>query len=350
MAAESRLSDPRGEALRAFLETAGWWDGTITPLAGDASNRRYFRVVKGSDHAVLMDAPPDRGEDVRPFVRMTEHLRGAGLSAPALLAQDPDAGFLLLEDLGDDLFARLLERSPTDETDLYAAAVDLLADALPPAGPEIAAAYDWEVLLREARAAPDWYLAGVTGQSPSADLLAEFADLLASALTPVRDDRSCLVLRDYHAENLLWLPERIGAARVGLLDYQDALCGHPAYDLVSLLEDARRDTAPTLQESMVSRYLAKRADIEPRAFRAAYAALGAQRNLKIVGYFARLSMRDSKDRYLDLIPRVWQHLTRDLAHGDLAALRRFVERHLPSPEPSRLAAIRARPTGPQPTP
>lgn len=340
------MTDPRDAARTSFLEGAGWGEADATPLAGDASNRRYYRLVGRAGRAVLMDAPSGSGEDVRPFIAVTRRLRGACLSAPEILAQDTTSGFLLLEDLGDDLYARVLEREPQVEADVYAAAVDLLAEALPAPEPGAAPPYDWSVLLREASAAPDWYARGATGEAPSADIGAEFSSLLRAALGPAEAARGALVLRDYHAENLLWLPERGGAARVGLLDYQDALLGHPAYDLVSLLEDARRDTPEALQEAMLARYLARRPDAEPDAFRAAYAALGAQRNLKIVGYFARLSMRDGKQRYLDLIPRVWAHLMRDLAADGLAPLRRFVERHMPAPEPAVLTRIAAHPREP----
>ena len=186
----------------------------------------------------------------------------------------------------------------------------------------------------------EWWAPGASGVPFAADALAEFDALVGEAVAPVAAAREATVLRDYHAENLIWLPERAAAARVGLLDYQDALAGHAAYDLVSLLEDARRDTTPELREAMLARYLDRRG-IAPDPFRAALAALGAQRNLKIVGIFARLALRDGKPRYLGLVPRVWAHLLRDLAHPDLAALRRFVARHVPAPERPALGRIAA---------
>ncbi|GMG82912.1 phosphotransferase [Paralimibaculum aggregatum] len=325
--------------ISGFLDRAGWGAAALAPLAGDASARRYLRLAMGADRAVLMDAPPAAGEDIRPFAAVTGWLRAAGLSAPEILAADAEAGLLLLEDLGDALLARVAAAESAAEPALYAAAVDLLAAALP-TPPDSLAPYDMAVLQREAGLALDWYLAA--GDVPPArDMRAEYEELLAEALATVAGARDTLVLRDYHAENLIWLPDRAGPARVGLLDYQDALAGHAAYDLVSLLEDARRDTAPELQAAMRARYLDARPDLDRESFAAAYAALGAQRNLKIVGIFARLCLRDGKPRYLELIPRVWRHLARDLSHPALAPLADWVARRLPPPEPARLARLAA---------
>lgn len=338
---------PRGEALRKaamrsrndligeFVARSGWGDAALGPLAGDASNRRYLRLARSGEQAVLMDAPPERGEDVRPFAAVTDALRTRDLSAPAVIARDAGHGFLLLEDLGDAIYARICERDSSLERPIYEAAVDLLAslraaptDALPP--------YDAATLAREAALLTEWW---VPDASP--DLRAEYLGLMAEATADMAGARDALVLRDYHAENLIWLPERIGDARVGLLDYQDALLGHPAYDLVSLLEDARRDLSPGLAEAMAARFLAARSDLDAEEFHAAYDALGAQRNAKIVGIFARLSRRDGKPRYVDLIPRVWAHLMRDLSSDRLAPLRRFVEKHVPEPNADTLARAKA---------
>ncbi len=197
------------------------------------------------------------------------------------------------------------------------------------------------MLAREAALVREWWLPAATGAAPSPELAAEFDGLVAQATATVEPVREVLVLRDYHGDNLIWLPERAGVARIGLLDYQDALAGHAAYDLMSLLEDARRDTSLELREAMIARYLGRRPELDGAAFRAAYAALGAQRNLKIVGIFARLAIRDGKPRYLDLIPRVWGHLMRDLADPALAPLAGWVARHLPPPEPATLARVAA---------
>jgi aminoglycoside/choline kinase family phosphotransferase len=342
----------RNAEIAAFLGAAGWHMGAARPLAGDASNRRYLRLGHDSARpaAVLMDAPPERGEDVRPFVAVTHWLRQNGFSAPAIAAADTGRGFLLLEDLGDDLYTRLLAAAPRRETELYEAAVDLLAELAAIEAPAVLGPkdcrvvlpqYDGAVLTREAALIREWWMPAATGATPSADLGAEFDGLVAAATATVEPVRDVLVLRDYHADNLVWLPQRSGSARVGLLDYQDALAGHAAYDLVSLLEDARRDTSPELREAMIGRYLGRRCDVDPAAFRAAYAALGAQRNLKIVGIFARLAVRDAKPRYLDLIPRVWGHLMRDLSHPELVPLAGWVARHVPPPEPVTLARVAA---------
>ncbi|QPH52755.1 aminoglycoside phosphotransferase family protein [Pontivivens ytuae] len=309
--------------IAAFLERAGHGGAPCSMLAGDASNRRYLRV----GGMVLMDAPAEKGEDVRPFLDVTRRLRAGGFSAPEVLAEDAEAGLLLLEDLGDALFARVTGR--VDEVALYEAAVDALAgiqadvsaDGLPP--------YDEATYLREARLLTDWYLPA-RGVSLQAAEIAAYEALVAEACAALKA-APVIVLRDYHAENLLWLPERAGAARVGLLDYQDALAGHPAYDVVSLLEDARRDTSEELQKAMIRRFL-DRTGASEEAFARAYAVLGAQRNLKIIGIFSRLDRRDGKPAYLAHQPRVWAHLQRDLAHPALAGLRAWVARHVPAPE------------------
>ncbi|MFV0474778.1 MAG: aminoglycoside phosphotransferase family protein [Pikeienuella sp.] len=335
----------RAALKRDFLARAGWGGAAISPLAGDASNRRYERAAMGGRRAVLMDAPAERGEDIARFLAFTAWLRDLGLSAPEVFAAEADAGFALIEDLGDALFARAAAARPELEEELYAAAVDLLPRlASPPASVSWAGApapvepYDHAVLEREAMLALDWWAKGA-GAAPSADLAAEYAGLIRAACADVADARDHLALRDYHAENLIWLPERRGDARVGLLDYQDALAGHAAYDLVSLLEDARRDTSAALREAMIARHL-RASDMDAEGFRAAYAALGAQRNLKIVGIFARLRLRDGKPQYLDLIPRVWAHLARDLAHPRLAPLADFVRRRIPAPDAAALARVK----------
>ena len=336
-----RLPVPVGRGCRAalrdaLLDRAGWGSARAEPLAGDASLRRYERLRRGEEAAVLMDAPPDAGEDVRPFLAIARHLAELGLSAPRVLAADEGAGFLLLEDLGDDLYARLLSRSDEGlERALYQAAVDLLAELHRHPAPAGIAAYGPEVMADRAALAWRWYRRGVAGDAGDAAGAERAVRDMLEQLAPETD---VLVLRDYHAENLLWLPEREGVARVGLLDFQDALAGHRAYDLVSLLEDARRDVAAALREAMIARYIAA-TGLDEASFRAAAAALGAQRNLRIIGVFARLSMHYGRPRYVDLIPRVWAHLGRDLDHPWLEPLRR-VAATLPEPTPERLARLK----------
>ncbi|MBX2853551.1 MAG: phosphotransferase [Rhodobacteraceae bacterium] len=342
---------PRTEAADAFLIDAGWSGANRAPLAGDASNRRYERV-RHPEHgdAVLMDAPPNRGEDVRPFAAITELLRGWGFSAPQLFAADADAGFLLLEDLGDDLYARVVDMAPSQERALYARAIDALAMLKRQTPPQQAegwgashqlAPYNAEALLQEAALAVEWWTPAARGAEVSGAEHTDFLGEIDNACAGVAQAQEVLTLRDYHAENLIWRPERAGVAAVGLLDYQDALVGHPAYDLASLLEDARRDVAPDFAETLIAAYLVRAEVDEPDAFRAAYAALAAQRNLKIIGIFARLWLRDGKKRYLAHIPRVWRYLEGDLAAPGLESLRGWVSRHIPAPTPEALARVAA---------
>jgi aminoglycoside/choline kinase family phosphotransferase len=334
----------RAEAAQAFLDATGWGCALRRPLAGDASPRRYERLTDPAGRsAVLMDADPASGEDVRPFLAMARHLSGLGLSAPAILADDPVAGFLLLEDLGDALYARLAARDPGCEAEIYAAAVDTLAALHRHPPPEGISAYDPATMGALAGLAVRWYAAGATGAPVGSDPAGEeaVAACTAALLERHAPGAPVLVLRDFHAENLLWLPDRAGPARVGLLDFQDARAGHPGYDLISLIEDARRDLPPGLGPALVARYAAATGR-EADSFLAACAVLAAQRNLRILGVFARLSLHFGKPGYVALIPRVWRHLEADLAHPALAPLAALVARLLPPPEPAALEGIVAR--------
>lgn len=316
-------AETRATQIGAFLATAGWGRAERQPLAGDASARRYLRLRFGSSRAVLMDAGPETGEDVAPFLRIAAHLRSLGLSAPEVLAADPVAGLVLLEDLGDGLFARLAAAGPGCEGRLYAAAADLLAALHRHPPPEGLNRYAGPVTGDQAALVLETYARRPEAAPELAAAVTEACDRLAPG-TPV------LMLRDFHAENLIWLPGRAGVARVGLLDFQDAMAGHPAYDLVSLVQDARRDVAPELAAAVTTRYLA--ASGQPaEGFAAAMAALGALRQLRILGVFARLAQR-GKPGYLHLMPRVWGHLQQDLAHPELAGLRALVARLIPPPE------------------
>ena len=303
------MTPPDGAA--AFLDAAGWSGSQILPLAGDASFRRYFRVVDAARSGVLMDAPPAQ-EDSRPFLAVAAWLRAHGFAAPSVLAQDLSQGLILLEDFGDARMAELVAAEPTRETPVYAAAVDLLR-ALHDLPPAALAPYDRAVLLREAALFAEWYLPAVgLGSAPG------FAEAWEAALGSVAESRDVTVLRDYHAENIMLL----GDGRLGLLDFQDALAGHPAYDLVSLLQDARRDVDMDLEAAMLARYGA--------VDEAAYSILGAQRNTKILGIFTRLWRRDGKPRYLAYQARVWAYLERDLAHPALTPVRAWFDAHVPA--------------------
>jgi aminoglycoside/choline kinase family phosphotransferase len=325
----------REAAIRDFLSREGWAGARRAPLAGDASARRYERLGQRGRGAVLMDMPPGSGLSPAPFLGVTRWLRSAGFSAPEVLAAEPDAGLVLLEDLGDDTFARLCAADAGREAGLYGAAIDCIAAIqrlAPPAGDEgwMPPRYDMGIVLREARLAAEWYLPAATGAAVPAEASDEYVALVEAAVAPLLAVSPVAVLVDFHVENLIWLPERAGVARVGILDHQDLRLGHPAYDVISLLEDARRDTAPALRAAMLARYLAA-SGAEPVEFDRAAHVLAAQRNLKILGLFTRLCRRDGKPRYLDHLPRVWDHLMRDLEHPALAPLAAWVRTRLPAP-------------------
>lgn len=319
-------------AAPAFLEGTGWGGADIRPLAGDASFRRYFRIVRGRDTAVLMDAPPPH-EDARPFLAIAAHLNALGLSAPQAIAADTTLGLVLLEDFGDDRLAPLLTQRPDLETPLYETAVDILAELGRHAPPADLPGYGFDDYLREARLFTDWHMPALGLDGDAAAFDAAWADALASVLDP---PARVVVLRDYHADNLMLL-DRPGLGRLGLLDFQDARSGHPAYDLVSLIEDARRDTSEGLRRAMRARFAAA-TKADPAALDAACAVLGAQRNTKILGIFTRLWRRDGKPHYLALQPRVWAHLDRDLAHPALAPVRAWFAAHVPAAARAPLAA------------
>ncbi|MEM9248290.1 MAG: phosphotransferase [Pseudomonadota bacterium] len=331
----------RAEQIETFLAQAAWGTAARTPLAGDASSRRYERLDHPSrGPAVLMDADATQLESTRAFLRIAQHLRASGLSTPQILAKDLDHGLLLLEDLGDDLFARLTRTDLSLEPTLYAAAIDVLAclHRIPPPGD--LPLYGPDRMAPLAALAIEWYAARQDAPASTATPQA-LSDACHTVLMRAAPETSVMVFRDYHAENLLWLPTRSGQARVGLLDFQDAALGHPGYDVVSLLADARRDVTPETRAAMMRRYIDLTGHAED-SFAAACAALSAQRNLRILGVFARLSLRDAKTGYLGLIPRVWAHLQRDLAHPVCAPLRAVAEAHLPPPTDRWLSDLRKR--------
>ncbi len=327
-----------------FVAQAGWGQARRRFLAGDASDRSYDRLTLGDRTAVLMDAPPGKGDDPADFVTIARHLRGLGLSAPAILAEDLAQGFLLLEDLGDAIYARLLDRDPAQEAPLYAAAARTLLHLQatpPPAGLPDLTARHW---AEAAAFALDWYRLGIT-DAPCDK--AAFIDSLADTLSRHADGPRVLILRDFHAENLLWLPERQGLARIGLLDFQLAQMGQPGYDLVSLLQDARRDVSRETEAATCALFRTATGQDDAR-FAAAYAALGAQRALRILGIFARLCMIGGKPGYLRLIPRVWGQLQRNLAHPALAPVATICAGLLPEPTPERLSRIAEKCPSPAP--
>jgi hypothetical protein len=321
----------RAALIDAFLRRAGW-PGERRALAGDASFRRYERIRHHGRSAVLMDAPPPV-EDVRPFIAIDRLLCGFGLSAPRILAEDAGAGLLLLEDLGDDTFTRLLAKGE-DEPALYALAVDTLValHRLPAAraAPDFVPPYDDRRLLDEAALLAEWYLPAIDGRPTAEATAREWRDLWAVALRAARHVPETLVLRDFHVDNLIRIPGRAGVAACGLLDFQDAVRGPVAYDLVSLLEDARRDIAPALVAGLRRRYLDAFPSLDPAALDRAMAVLGAQRHAKVIGIFTRLCVRDGKPDYLRHIPRVWRLLDAALAREPaLAPVAVWLDAHVP---------------------
>lgn len=323
-------------ACHDFLSDAGWGTATATPLAGDASARRYLRLRHDDGRrAVLMIAPPAPDDSTVRFVAVAQALDSRGVRVPAIMAARPDAGLALLEDLGDAVFARVIDAHPAMEAPLYDAAVDLLAALATHLAPADLPAPDAARLAAMTAPAADWYVGHGTPQPVLADTLAR---ALKPALSSLADAPRVLAHRDFHAENLIWLPDATGIARVGVLDFQDAFAGHPAYDLVSLLEDARRDLSPGLRARLIARHAAA-TGTDPDTLDHALAVLGAQRNLRILGVFVRLARVHGKPRYLSLLPRVWGHLMGDLAHPDLADLLRIVTDTLPPPNPALLKEL-----------
>lgn len=324
----------------AFLTGAGWQGEPIQPLAGDASSRRYDRLYLGTRPVVLMDAAPETGERLGPFLAIAAHLEGLGLHPPAILAEDRDQGFLLLEDLGDDLFARIFEKQPSQQIPLYRAALAVLRHlqaAAPPALP----AYGSHAMAEAVDLAPIWYANDPDSANP-------LAESLFAALDTLDWSHPVAALRDFHAENLIWCAEESGLRRVGLLDFQDAVLSHPIYDVTSLFYDARRDVPDEVVQTLRQEVFSWFASDLP-SFDRAIATLCAQRALRILGIFARLSLHFGKPGYVDLIPRVWGQLEKSLRHPDLAALRKIVMETLPPPSPDHLNDLKAR-TGTCPMP
>ena len=306
-----------------FLAASGWEGAEILPLAGDASFRRYFRVVDGGRSAVLMDAPPPH-EDPRPFIAVAEWLIGTGLSAPEILARDLDKGLLLLGDFGNARLRETLDTDPRRERELYELATDVLVHlhahppmiGLKPHGPE-----QW---LDELALFTDWYCPAV-GAEVDVDT---YRSAWTEVLQPLTEDGlgPVTVLRDYHAENIMLVEGRDGIAHFGLLDFQDALAGHPAYDLASVLEDARRDVPQGIERAMIDRYVAAIGSGEE--FERAYWALAAQRNTRILGVFTRLWKRDNKPHYRQFQPRMWGLFERDLSQPHLKPVRDWFDANI----------------------
>jgi aminoglycoside/choline kinase family phosphotransferase len=353
----------RETQMKDFLARSGWGAATIAPLPGDASTRRYARLSLSGRTAMLMDQPQGAeapvapanadeqtrralgynavarlaGADCARFAAASAWLRSHGLAAPEIYAADYASGFLILEDLGDALFAQVLAAGG-NEKDLYESAVKVLAKMHAGDAPAQLSAdkplfdFDLVALSAETDLLIEWFMPLALGRKATDEEVAEHRRLWRAALEGL-GGRRVFVHRDYHAENLLWLPQRQGLARVGLIDFQDAVAGSPAYDLISLTEDARRDVSPELAEVATRDYLAAMAAqgvaLDEAELRHEMAVMAAQRNAKIVGIFARLYSRDGKARYLAFLPRVWSYLERDLAHPALSDLRAWYDRTIP---------------------
>ena len=307
-----------------FLARNGWGEAEILPLAGDASFRRYFRVVLGGVQAVLMDAPPPQ-EDPRPFIRVAKWLVQEGFSAPRILAAELESGLVLIEDFGGNRMREAVDARPSLERPLYRAVTELLVDLA--AKPAMAVApYSLAEYQRELGLFIEWYCPAVDLTPDGASFAAIWSDLLAPVLAA--QSSPVTVLRDYHAENIMLIEGREGRDRLGLLDFQDALAGHPAYDLASMLQDARRTVSAETEAEMLAHYatLAR----PSQGFEAAYHVLAVQRNLKILGIFTRLWKRDGKPRYCAFQPRVWSYVERSLAHPALAPAKAWIDTHIPA--------------------
>src|SRR5471032_695572 len=357
------MSD-RQLTMKDFLARAGWGAAKVTPLPGDASTRHYARLTLRDRKAMLMDQPQDAegavappgaseqarsalgynavarlaGADCARFVAAAAWLRGHGLAAPDIYAADHANGFVILEDLGDALFADVLANGG-DEKQLYQAAVEVLAKIHAKDAPAALSSdkplfdFDQTALVAETDLLTEWFLPLALKRPATGEEVAEHRSLWRAALAGIGTERRVFVHRDFHAENLLWLPEREGVAKVGLIDFQDAVAGSPAYDLISLTEDARRDVSPETAEAATAHYLeamrAQGTPLDEAGFRREMAMMAAQRNAKIVGVFARLYKRDGRARYLAFLPRVWGYLERDLAHPALSDLRAWYDRVIP---------------------
>lgn len=338
----------REPEILGFLNQNTWSGAARNPVPGDASARRYERLWHNGKRAVLMDSPfcPKSvsdyaktgrlaGNNTAAFVCIAHALSMRGFGAPKILAADIERGLVLLEDLGDDLVAKVLARAPEREEEVYTRAVEVAAAIYRSSfEPKLNAfgarwslgPYDFEAFMAEADLFLDWYIDGPLSETART----QWREIWCEVLKPVFAFPAGLALRDYHAENIFWHENKTGLAQIGLIDFQDAVFTHPAYDLVSLLEDARRDVSEDIVPQLIAHFCAC-AKIENDAdFRAAYSVLGAQRNAKILGIFVRLSKRDNKHQYLEYLPRVRAHFSRDLKHPALKALESWVRQYAPS--------------------
>ena len=323
------LNDERQAQCRTFLHQRGLDPRSLSPLIQDASFRRYFRLSNTDRPILLMDAPLEL-EDVGQFVKIARHLTAVGLKAPEIIDFDQEYGFLLLEDFGDDTFTRLIAAG-ADDTSLYPLAVDVLIalHSHPDSASIDLPLYDRNLLIQEALLLTDWYAPVIRNNTTSTEMRHSYISIWQEILDSLPEPAHSLVLRDFHVDNLMWVPPGIGTSGCGLLDFQDAVIGPMAYDLVSLLEDARRDINPNLVESMIQRYHEAMPLLEIENFRSWYHVLGAQRHCKVAGIFIRLLLRDGKSHYIRHIPRVMHLLEQKFNIPELLPLRQWLDSWLP---------------------
>lgn len=313
------------EALKQQFITQKIGSGfVLQDLPADASFRQYSRVQQDNKNYILMDANPEH-EDVLPFATIAKFLHDNNFSAPEIYHQDTPNGFLLLEDFGDNHYSKVAQNTPDSEELLYKHAIDVLVNLHNTTIDIDLPHYDEDKLLNESMLMVDWYYKALHNQELPETLRDEYHAIWSKLLKDIHFHRHCMVLRDYHAENLMWLEDRKHHRQVGLLDFQDAVIGSVAYDLVSLTEDARRDLGPNIANKMINYYL-EQTNYNRREFLSDYLILGAQRNCKIIGFCARKTVRDNDPRYLKYLPRVWQYIRNSFDNPLLSELKKWFDK------------------------
>ncbi|WP_169335553.1 aminoglycoside phosphotransferase family protein [Dasania marina] len=321
--------EQRSVLRAAFLAETAWHDWQLDALTADASFRRYFRLSHNGQSALLMDSPPD-SEDMDSYINVAEYLLSVGLRAPKIHALDEQNGFAIIEDFGNQTYTQLLDAGAQAEP-LYSLAINALArlhNDLDVSRIDIPR-YDQGYYLDEAALFIDWYWPARTGGQISANLRREYMDVWQQLLAQLSRDNECMVLRDYHVDNLMVIEGESGLNSCGLLDFQDALIGSRAYDMVSLFEDARRDVDQTMAQRLIQNYLKDFSPQQAADFHYDYSVLGAHRHIKIVGIFVRLCVRDRKAHYLDYLPRVQRLLEQSLLNPELQLLADWLDRNHP---------------------
>jgi hypothetical protein len=326
----SKLPLTRALEIEVFLAKAKWSSALREPIPGDAGNRRYERLTDTTrGNAILMDAEPKLGEDIRPFLKIARHLSDCEISSPEIFSHDILLGLILMQDFGDELLYKVAKESPDLELPLYRLAIDTLRKLHQSPPPTEVTCYLAPEMAKASATTLSWYC--------DEALSREIGLEVENSLQPLVWSNPVLVLRDYHAQNLVYRNEQTGIAQMGVLDFQDAQLGHPLYDAASLIHDARRSLDPSVVD-LLMKELAENYN-GGDDFEYAFAALSAQRNLRILGVFSRLCLRDGRPKYLNLIPHVWKNLWKDLSHPLLSSLSDVCE-NLPTPSPGFLEGLR----------